>query len=112
MKPNPTGRTGPWTGCVGRTDDMLIVRGVNLLPTAVRSVIENHLERLTGMFRVRPNSRGVQQDPPLPIQAEVKDDADLNNAELANAIRAETKERLLVISQIELVTQVGVARET
>lgn len=78
----------------------------------MRSVIENHLGRLTGMFRIRPNSRGVQQDPPLPIQVEVKDDADLGNAELANAIKAEIKERLLVTSQIELVTQGTVARET
>lgn len=30
MQPNPTGRTGPRIRCVGRTDDMLIVRGVNL----------------------------------------------------------------------------------
>ena len=38
MKPNPTGRTGPRIRCIGRTDDMLIVRGVNLFPTAVRIV--------------------------------------------------------------------------
>ncbi|NNL99376.1 MAG: phenylacetate--CoA ligase family protein, partial [Gammaproteobacteria bacterium] len=29
MQPNPTGRTGPRIRCIGRTDDMLIVRGVN-----------------------------------------------------------------------------------
>lgn len=39
MKPNPTGRTGPRIRCIGRTDDMLIVRGVNLFPTAVRIVL-------------------------------------------------------------------------
>ena len=25
--------------CIGRTDDLLIVRGVNLFPTAVREVV-------------------------------------------------------------------------
>lgn len=112
MQPNPTGRTGPRIRCIGRTDDMLIVRGVNLFPTAVRSVIENHLDKLTGMFTIRPNSRGVQQEPPLPIQVEVCDDADLHNADLAAKLKAEIKERLLVTTKIELVSRGAVARET
>ncbi len=33
------GRTGPRVRCVGRTDDMLIVRGVNVFPSAVREVV-------------------------------------------------------------------------
>ena len=32
--PCPCGRTGPRVRCVGRTDDMLIVRGVNVFPSA------------------------------------------------------------------------------
>src|SRR5690606_120321 len=41
MRPNPTGRTGPRIRCIGRTDDMLIVRGVNLYPTAIRAVLQD-----------------------------------------------------------------------
>ena len=37
--PCPCGRTGPRVRCVGRTDDMLIVRGVNVFPTAIRDVV-------------------------------------------------------------------------
>ena len=33
------GRTGPRIRCIGRTDDMLIVRGVNVFPSAVREVV-------------------------------------------------------------------------
>ena len=33
------GRTGPRVRCLGRTDDMLIVRGVNVFPSAVRDVV-------------------------------------------------------------------------
>ena len=33
------GRTGPRVRCIGRTDDMLIVRGVNVFPSAVREVV-------------------------------------------------------------------------
>ena len=37
--PCPCGREGPRIRCVGRTDDMLIVRGVNVFPSAVREVV-------------------------------------------------------------------------
>ena len=30
---------GPAVRCVGRTDDMLVVRGVNVFPSAVREVV-------------------------------------------------------------------------
>ncbi|HUG65841.1 MAG TPA: AMP-binding protein, partial [Gaiellaceae bacterium] len=48
------GRTGPRVRCVGRTDDMLIVRGVNLFPTAVREVVGGFEPRVSGDIRVRP----------------------------------------------------------
>src|SRR5210317_925494 len=54
MKPNPTGRTGARIRCVGRTDDMLIVRGVNLFPTAVRNVLESFHGQVSGLFSIRP----------------------------------------------------------
>ena len=37
--PCPCGRTGPRIRCIGRTDDMLIVRGVNVFPSAIREVV-------------------------------------------------------------------------
>ena len=39
-RPCACGRTGPRVRCIGRTDDMLIVRGVNVFPSAVREVVE------------------------------------------------------------------------
>ncbi len=37
--PCACGRTSPRVRCLGRTDDMLIVRGVNVFPSAVREVV-------------------------------------------------------------------------
>ena len=37
--PCACGRTAPRVRCIGRTDDMLIVRGVNVFPTAIREVV-------------------------------------------------------------------------
>ncbi len=39
------GRTGPRIRCIGRTDDMLIVRGVNVFPSAVREVVAGFAHR-------------------------------------------------------------------
>ena len=39
QRPCACGRTGPRVRCIGRTDDMLIVRGVNVFPSAVREVV-------------------------------------------------------------------------
>ena len=38
-KPCSCGRGALRVRCIGRTDDLLIVRGVNLFPTAVREVV-------------------------------------------------------------------------
>ena len=39
------GRTSPRVRCIGRTDDMLIVRGVNVFPSAVREVVSRSHRR-------------------------------------------------------------------
>ena len=52
--PCPCGRTGPRVRCIGRTDDMLIVRGVNVFPSAVREVVSAFAPRVSGHILVRP----------------------------------------------------------
>ena len=54
MSPCPCGRTGPRMRCVGRTDDMLIVRGVNVFPSAVREVVGGFAPAVSGDILVRP----------------------------------------------------------
>jgi phenylacetate-CoA ligase len=70
--------------CIGRTDDMLIVRGVNVFPSAVREVVARFQPRVTGAILIRPKRRGVRQEPPLPIA--VEGDADLNES-ITKAVR-------------------------
>ena len=56
--PCPCGRTGPRIRCLGRTDDMLIVRGVNVFPSAVRDVVSGFAPEVSGHVLVRPQSAG------------------------------------------------------
>ena len=70
-RPCSCGRTSQRIRCIGRTDDMLIVRGVNLFPTAVRDVLREFETYVGGQFRIAPKKLGVAQDPPLPLRVEL-----------------------------------------
>ncbi len=65
------GRTGPRVRCIGRTDDMLIVRGVNVFPSAVREVVSAFAPEVSGHILVKPQAPGVKQEPPLPVSVEL-----------------------------------------
>jgi phenylacetate-CoA ligase len=96
------GRTGPRIRCIGRTDDMLIVRGVNVFPSAVREVVNGFEPRVSGNILVRPRSPGVKQDPPLPVTVELAREA-LPDDALAAEIRDRLRSVLVVQTQVELV---------
>ena len=112
MGETETGRTGPRIRCIGRTDDMLIVRGVNLFPTAIRSVLDTFNGDVSGLFSITPNQQGVKQEPPLPILVEVAAGKDPDNDQLASDIKRQIKERLLVTANVTLVGNNTLPRET
>ena len=100
--PCPCGRMGPRIRCLGRTDDLLIVRGVNVFPSAVREVVSAFAPEVSGNVLVVPKAAGVKQEPPLPVRVELARDAVAGEA-LAEAIRARLRELLVVQTQVELV---------
>jgi phenylacetate-CoA ligase len=100
--PCPCGRTGPRIRCIGRTDDMLIVRGVNVFPSAVREVVSSFAPAVSGNVLIRPGSAAVKQKPPLPISVELARGA-AEDAALAESIRERLRAALLVQTAVELV---------
>jgi phenylacetate-CoA ligase len=96
------GRATPRVRCLGRTDDMLIVRGVNIFPSAVREVVSAFVPRVSGRVLVRPADRGVKQEPPLPVAIELAERATADT-ELAEAIRSRLRDVLVVQTAVELV---------
>ena len=100
--PCPCGRTGPRIRCVGRTDDMLIVRGVNVFPSAVRDVVAGFAPAVSGQVRLRPRDAGPKQTPPLPVEVELAPGA-ADDPALADAIRARVREVLLAQAAVTLV---------
>jgi phenylacetate-CoA ligase len=96
------GRTGPRVRCIGRTDDMLIVRGVNVFPSAVREVVSGFAPEVSGHIVVKPRAPGVKQEPPLPVCAELGPGRAADPA-LAEAIRERLREVLVVQTRVDLV---------
>jgi len=96
------GRTTPRVRCIGRTDDMLIVRGVNVFPSAVREVVSAFAPDVSGHIRVRPRAEGVKQEPPLPVSVELARGATADTS-LAEAIRERLRSVLVVQTHVELV---------
>ena len=102
MRPCRCGRTGPRIRCVGRTDDMLIVRGVNVFPSAIREVVSGFAPDVSGHILVTPGAPGVRQDPPLPVTVELGPGARADAA-LAEAIRERLRAVLVVQARVDLV---------
>jgi len=55
---------------LGRTDDMLIVKGINIYPSAIKNILERFAPRVTGAFRVMLDRPGHQVTPPLRLKVE------------------------------------------
>ena len=101
-RPCACGRTSVRVRCIGRTDDMLIVRGVNLFPSALRAVVNRFAPHVGEVVMIRPEKRGVMQEPPLPVSIELAAGAD-PPPDLAERIRAAIRNDLIVATDIRLV---------
>ena len=96
------GRTSPRIRCIGRTDDMLIVRGVNVFPSAVREVVGAFAPDVSGHILVRPQAAGSRQEPPLPVSVELAPGA-TGDAALAESICDRLRNVLVVQTHVDLV---------
>jgi phenylacetate-CoA ligase len=96
------GRTAPRVRCIGRTDDMLIVRGVNVFPSAIREVVSAFGPDVSGHILVKAEAPGVKQEPPLPVSVELAHGV-ANDGALAEAISRRLRDALVVRTRVELV---------
>jgi len=110
-QPCACGRTSHRIRCIGRTDDMLIVRGVNLFPTAVGALLEEFLPEVGGFFRILPKKRGVAQSPPLPVTVELGPGKSSAPEGLTDRIAATIRSKLVVTTEVTLVPYGSLPRD-
>ena len=100
--PCACGRSGPRFTCVGRTDDMLILAGVNVWPSAIKDVVTSLHPRTTGALQILLPSPPPRVEPPLQVQVEYGQEAsdlDALKRELEGLIR----DKLIARAEVELV---------
>src|SRR5262249_55220868 len=90
-EPCPCGRTYPRlpAGLYGRFDDMIIVRGENVYPSAIEDTLRS-VEGFGGEFRVIVSRREAMDELLVRVEAA----ADLADPPALEALRARTRERL------------------
>ncbi|MGE0846136.1 MAG: phenylacetate--CoA ligase family protein [Flavobacteriaceae bacterium] len=91
------GRTAPRFRVVGRSDDMVVVRGLNMFPAMVGGIVSS-FAGLSGEYRI------VLAGPPpydaLPVEAELAEGADPEG--LAEAVEARFKKTLGATAKVRL----------
>ena len=104
------GRTGFGIRIIGRTDDLLIVQGMNVYPAAVRDVIASFAPATNGVIEIQLHQAPpLGWTPPVHIKAEINDGvADL--PALAAAIEARLREKLVFRAKVELVANLALPR--
>jgi phenylacetate-CoA ligase len=90
--------------CFGRTDDMLIVRGVNLFPSAVQDLIEAMRPVVSGQVRVIADFEGhsTQANLKLLVERAEHEPAGLSLAALRQDIEARIRGALSVKAEVLL----------
>lgn len=67
------GRTSPMIRCIGRVDDMLVYKAMNVFPSAIRDVIQKYFQSSTNGYMqvVKEYFSQVRFDDPIPVDVEV-----------------------------------------
>jgi phenylacetate-CoA ligase len=96
------GRTGFKLRCIGRTDDMLIVLGVNVFPSAIKDVVSRFYPVTNGEIQIVLDKPGPGVAPPLKVVAECCGEP-AASAALKLEIERKIKATLSVSASVELV---------
>lgn len=97
------GRTGFGIRCIGRTDDMLIVQGVNVYPSAVRDVVSTLVPDTTGAIEIQLEKQPPEGwEPPIHIKIEHGKRAH-GLLKLKQKIETLIREKLIFRADVELV---------
>jgi phenylacetate-CoA ligase len=112
-KPCECGFPGIRFKILGRGDDMLIVKGINIYPAAIKDAVSHFHPKTTGMMKILLSQPGPLVATPLKLK--VEHGASLRQDQLyflKEEVRKYIKENLRVNPEIELVPPNSIPRET
>jgi phenylacetate-CoA ligase len=111
--PCPCGQPGMRVRILGRTEDMLTVKGVNVYPEAIREVVASFHPQVTGLLRILLERPGPGVEPPLRIRLEYgMGVGDTDRQPLERALLARIRDKLQITPELEWVAPGTLPRET
>jgi phenylacetate-CoA ligase len=99
---------------LGRTDDMLIVKGVNVYPSALKGLVGEFVPRTTGALRIVLDHPGPLVKPPLKLRVEHEPE-DMSAGEKKNLVQEMTdriRNQMRVRPMIKLVPPQSLPRQS
>ncbi len=113
-KPCPNcGFPGKRIKIIGRSDDMLVVKGVNIYPSAIKQVVSSFVPKVTGEMRIVLDQPPPRVIPPLKLKLEYgveTREPDLSG--LANEINRALHDQCKIRPQIEWVQPGSLEKST
>ncbi len=99
---------------LGRADDMLIIKGVNFYPSALKGLVSELEPRTTGALRIILEQPGPLVKPPLKIRIEhgLQNSNNEDKQQLMKELGELIKDRLRINPDIELVEPFSLPRES
>jgi phenylacetate-CoA ligase/benzoylacetate-CoA ligase len=99
------GRTSPKMQCIGRADEMLIYKGMNVFPSAIRDVVSD-VDGISPHIRVRlPSAETVHFEEPIPVEVVTDPDTERSDAELIDDLVGTVRSQLKVRIEPRLVAR-------
>jgi phenylacetate-CoA ligase len=103
LEPCECGLPGMRIAILGRVDDMLLVRGVNVFPSAVRDVVLTLGDRVTGSVRIARDGDGPVVEPPVKVKVECAGmPSDEDKTRLAEEIEGRIQRQLRFKAEVTL----------
>ncbi|MFH0957380.1 MAG: phenylacetate--CoA ligase family protein [Pseudomonadota bacterium] len=98
------GRTAPRIRCIGRVDDMMIYKAMNVFPSAIRDIIVRNFESFTTGYVqvVKDKAEQVRFDDPIPVDVEA-DRSSVDAQKLKRDIENKVRELLTIRINVTLV---------
>ena len=112
-KPCECGFPGIRFNILGRGDDMLIVKGVNIYPSALKEAVARFHPKTTGVLKILLDQPGPLVKPPLKLKVEYGSGIrPEESASLKEEIKKHMKDNLRINPEIELVPPGSIKVET
>lgn len=103
-EPCPCGRPGPRIEFRGRIDDMLLVKGVNVFPNAVRDVVAETSNLVTSNIQILRHSNSAVVEAPVDVLVCLKEEGvEIDNPQLSQQLESAIQNRLRFRARIQLV---------